>query len=214
MYYMVSMPEERLELSRRCRHGILSPACLPFHHSGFLQGRNLPSLEPPANCLCGLHHSVCRIASRVCRLAGEPCWPAAHGCTNANPGRSLTYRVCTLACPGCEVTRAACKVTSPVCIPTNRVCNRHQLVCRSSFCCGKPYRPVGESTTVRRMLHPWSCRKPCRVCESAGSRSHCATPSRKSARRFCYGPASGGAPPPLGIRRRIRSSTFRWRRSN
>ncbi len=29
-----AMPEARVELARRCRHGILSPACLPFHHSG------------------------------------------------------------------------------------------------------------------------------------------------------------------------------------
>ncbi len=33
---LLGMPEVRVELTRRCRHGILSPACLPFHHSGKL----------------------------------------------------------------------------------------------------------------------------------------------------------------------------------
>jgi hypothetical protein len=52
------VPEERVELSRRCRHGILSPACLPFHHSG--GARNIPSL--------------CLVRLRLCRDAYWAIW--------------------------------------------------------------------------------------------------------------------------------------------
>src|SRR2546425_352200 len=35
------MPEARVELARRCRHRILSPARLPFRHSGAVTGLEL-----------------------------------------------------------------------------------------------------------------------------------------------------------------------------
>src|SRR2546422_7898599 len=88
------MPEERVELSRGCPRGILSPLLLPFRHSGVIAG---PQLSAGADPVEGAFHRAS--AKRSPRAGYAACGLWLVGC-RACPDATDLFRPVTLHAGG------------------------------------------------------------------------------------------------------------------